>query len=61
MDFEKTYSCDQAVFVNENLVGFVDGHPSNVDYYREERGYNCGDSDEAVADQYHKNFCDKCE
>lgn len=29
------------VFVSHHLVGFVGEHPSNVDYYYEERGYGC--------------------
>lgn len=30
-------------------------HNSNVDYYRDERGYDCGDDDEAVARVFAKN------
>ena len=59
-DFEKKYKCGKTVFVDAHLVGFVGEHPSNVDYYREERGYDCGSDDEKVADQYHANFCREC-
>ena len=58
--YRKTFRCGKTVFVTAYLVGFVGGHPSGVDYYREKRGYACGfgeGSDEKVTDQYHKNFC----
>jgi hypothetical protein len=54
------YECGKVVKVTRDIVGFEGGHPSNVDYYREGRGYGCGANDECVADQYHKNFCDDC-
>ena len=31
----------RSVFVNQHTVGFLGGHPSNVDYYYSEGGYNC--------------------
>lgn len=49
------FSDGKTVFVNSYLVGFTDGHPSNVDYYYEERGYGC-ETARDVAIQYHRNF-----
>ena len=57
-EYTKTYDDGKTVFVTAHLVGFEGGHPSNVDYYRDERGYGCGNDDECVADQYHANFTD---
>jgi len=57
-EFQKIYSDGLTVYVTDHMVGFVGGHPSNVDYYRESRGYDCGSDNEKVADQYHANFAD---
>ncbi len=41
------------VFVNDVTVGYVGGHPSGVDYYRDnERGYGC-ESDREIALVFH--------
>lgn len=41
------------VYVNAWTVGYVGGHPSNVDYYRDaERGYGC-ESNREIALVYH--------
>lgn len=56
--FTKTFKCGCVVTVTDYTVSFDGSNPSNVDYYRQEgRGYGCGDDDEAVANQYHANFC----
>ena len=54
--YTKAFPCGTKVIVSEYLVSFEDGHPSNVDYYYAEDGYNCA-SEEEVADQYHENHC----
>ena len=39
----------RSVFVNPHCIGFVDGHPSNSDYYfDDEGGYGCQSNREAA-------------
>jgi len=53
---EFTFDCGTTVFVTRDLIGFIDGHPSNVDYYYSKAGYGCKTPRQA-AWQYHANFC----
>jgi len=58
MTEEFVFACGCVVEVGEHNVSFSNGHPSGVDYYYSEGGYNCKTSEEA-AKKFHENFCCK--